>query len=104
MLLKRRMGIARIFAEGLAGVALSVIFTLGVFPFLPFIGLIALALLGATALVGLLFLWALFLLPSLVIGIIFLRRKARVFGWSMIATGVVVSLRIQLCVFTGSLF
>jgi hypothetical protein len=96
--------LVRFVGEGLAGVALSVMFTLGVFSLLPVLGLFALGVLGISVLVfGLFFLWAYFMLPSLVIGIIFLRRKAKVFGWAMITTGAVISLWIQFAVMTGGL-
>jgi len=95
------MRLARLLGEGLAGFALSVMFTVGVFAILPAVGLFALSVFGVAAFFGIFLLWAIFMLPSLVIGIVFLTRKAKVFGWAMIITGAVISLWIQYFFLSG---
>jgi hypothetical protein len=97
------MRLARFVGEGLAGVSLSILFTFGVFVYLPFVGLFALGLLGSFWVIGLFFVWAFLMLPSLIIGVIFLKRGAKVFGWSMVSTGVIVSVWIQYWLMSGGL-
>jgi hypothetical protein len=97
------MRLVRFFGEGLAGVALSVLFTFGFFVYLPFAGLFILGLLGSFWTIGLFFVWAFLMLPSLIVGVIFLKTGAKVFGWSTVSTGVIVSVWIQYWLMSGGL-